>query len=1027
MNVYTLYQGRVISLRPSIAESDDEMYYRLMHSLVTSSSPEITGMKDTYHIYGIQYEQRGGHSPTMILRRVIEESLFRQPLIKYIQNYIHLDDSTILRAIGKNDTDETILSNLSKRVSKDIDYTEREHSVLKTLSRIPHVPIEYHLNYGNHGSILDFKKESVDLIDTLPSSWTNKFQLITVFNVLHKVKKQKRVLRELYRVLAPGGLLLIHESDYHDLIPVSILKRQMKHMNDPQGIVLDEQSYPMGYDPYRHFLDSVSIISSYFSDKDMNNLWSLYRSRMEWHSLLQDKGFIHLCTKADGFSNVSSQMDMKIHSSREWISTNPQRIFEGVYTKSTSSSLILEYHTQRSNAISTFFPRIGGSSGVLPNIQSGINYDEETLSYMTPWYAAQQTSILISRIIQEEYKVSKYKIYDGTGGSGGNVIAYLSNPNISAIYVYERVSKFFTYLVNNIQLYTGGSKTIPIQDNAVLIMKKDVSITLYNMEFPLDKLITKTYNKDNRQMSTPLSESVLFLDVPWISEGCGYKLRGYTYSGYTLEELIRIVLESGAYMVVLKLPPGYQLDIRHVKHSIGKESLYFVYQRLLKVIRQSIEPSIQMNRMVDIEGVNPALELIRYRLMTYLRSKFKELIPSAGKDDYYMWLYERLRTYRSQQDIHSLDPIIPVMNEFVSSEMITLEPFWPDMPFTQLSELIRQEYPHLIPQLENTFFLDDQAILSLRQTVAKEISLKENNEDIMSLLHDITLEIYQIYQRESKKKNISVYSKYMKDGSLLLTPNDSLRSILSEIDKVLGTKGIYPTCKTYPEIFFCIPLLPSKIFSLKDRYLGESFNRDLASLCIRYSNVMQLTVEEKYSGVNLHAAIPSSVFNLIRDTLQVTVEGFASPFNAILQQYMSAFPDTDSVFGSIGSFFTHDITSGSYELNPPFTEDMINAMGIRCESLLDHADKMGYPLSFFIVIPNWKTNAITRIRESSWKRFDMIIPRSKHRFIVGQQHIKDASFTTMFDTYIAVLQSKKGMTTYSIPERFNESLLSSFS
>ena len=38
-------------------------------------------------------------------------------------------------------------------------------------------------------------------------------------------------------------------------------------------------------------------------------------------------------------------------------------------------------------------------------------------------------------------------------------------------------------------------------------------------------------------------------------------------------------------------------------------------------------------------------------------------------------------------------------------------------------------------------------------------------------------------------------------------------------------------------------------------------------------------------------------------------------------RYYSAFLDTDSAFGSLGSFFDADITEGSYEANPPFVCD----------------------------------------------------------------------------------------------------------
>ena len=49
-------------------------------------------------------------------------------------------------------------------------------------------------------------------------------------------------------------------------------------------------------------------------------------------------------------------------------------------------------------------------------------------------------------------------------------------------------------------------------------------------------------------------------------------------------------------------------------------------------------------------------------------------------------------------------------------------------------------------------------------------------------------------------------------------------------------------------------------------------------------------------------------------------ECFSSPLNRCFDvpRFSSLFPDTDRFFGSTGSFFQLPLTSGSYEVNPPF-------------------------------------------------------------------------------------------------------------
>ena len=78
------------------------------------------------------------------------------------------------------------------------------------------------------------------------------------------------------------------------------------------------------------------------------------------------------------------------------------------------------------------------------------------------------------------------------------------------------------------------------------------------------------------------------------------------------------------------------------------------------------------------------------------------------------------------------------------------------------------------------------------------------------------------------------------------------------------------------------------------------------------------------------------------------VECCASPFNTYMRNYCSAFPDTDSHFGSLGSFFTFEPTHGSFEANPPFNRQVIGEMFKHMLKLLQNASG---PMSFVVVLP----------------------------------------------------------------------------
>ena len=65
------------------------------------------------------------------------------------------------------------------------------------------------------------------------------------------------------------------------------------------------------------------------------------------------------------------------------------------------------------------------------------------------------------------------------------------------------------------------------------------------------------------------------------------------------------------------------------------------------------------------------------------------------------------------------------------------------------------------------------------------------------------------------------------------------------------------------------------------------------------------------------AALPPACFRVLQQ-FGVSMECFASPLNCHFSRFCSAFADTDSAFGSVGSFFEFMPTSGLYEANPPF-------------------------------------------------------------------------------------------------------------
>jgi len=155
--------------------------------------------------------------------------------------------------------------------------------------------------------------------------------------------------------------------------------------------------------------------------------------------------------------------------------------------------------------------------------------------------------------------------------------------------------------------------------------------------------------------------------------------------------------------------------------------------------------------------------------------------------------------------------------------------------------------------------------------------------------------------------------------------------------------------------------------------------------------------------------IPTPI-TFCKTNLGVDFECFASPLNCYFPNFASAFADTDRFFGSMGSFFDLDLVEGSAEANPPFNEEAMTAMVDRIEYVKKNPHfhdgilisfhlanyqllgKSASPLSFTVFVPEWispPTPAIPKMLNSKFLRADRIIPKLKHTFKNGSQHLVD--------------------------------------
>jgi len=188
---------------------------------------------------------------------------------------------------------------------------------------------------------------------------------------------------------------------------------------------------------------------------------------------------------------------------------------------------------------------------------------------------------------------------------------------------------------------------------------------------------------------------------------------------------------------------------------------------------------------------------------------------------------------------------------------------------------------------------------------------------------------------------------------------------------------------TYRNLSFNI--LPEFKEKLRSMYTGSNFYNDLFILLARYRAL--------YDD-NQQAAVNEKAMNYII-SLGCNAEGFASPLNTTLETFCSAFPDTDTIWGSQGDFFSTDIPDAVYELNPPFIEEMMMATAIRAVEI---------PNSSIIIMPGWEdTPSYTYLSSSDKVKRIIKLPANTYTYRSGKEYEDGKEFLSIVDSTIFVL------------------------
>lgn len=185
---------------------------------------------------------------------------------------------------------------------------------------------------------------------------------------------------------------------------------------------------------------------------------------------------------------------------------------------------------------------------------------------------------------------------------------------------------------------------------------------------------------------------------------------------------------------------------------------------------------------------------------------------------------------------------------------------------------------------------------------------------------------------------------------------------------------------------------PDRLEAIK-RHCSDLY--DLAIMCVRYSCILQRGQQWTNS---------LDLYKVLLNRYNLDIEGFSSPLNSQLLQIKSdaqictLFQDTDSIFGSAGSFFNQSYLGKNVAAFLPYVEsifdDVLELVLKQCEE----AESTGQPIRFFIGTAAWNdTKIVTTL--NNYKHTKTIIatqPYAHHFLDTKSDEIIISSFKNYY-------------------------------
>ena len=162
----------------------------------------------------------------------------------------------------------------------------------------------------------------------------------------------------------------------------------------------------------------------------------------------------------------------------------------------------------------------------------------------------------------------------------------------------------------------------------------------------------------------------------------------------------------------------------------------------------------------------------------------------------------------------------------------------------------------------------------------------------------------------------------------------------------------------YGHFSFTIP--PARMAKL----IKMGGEHSVIKMLLRYASILE---------GSQHWHVPEEVYRKIDVLHHIDIEGFASPINSQMvllrdePKFCSIFADTDSIFGSQGSFFNYDFIGKTATAFTPYVPDLLEK--IRDKLLATFENARGAKTTIFVGLPAWyDAKYVKDLLESKWTK-----------------------------------------------------------